>query len=90
MVRAEIERWEMKRQIMMKKRGLEREIYIEDDLTKKERVIQGMIRKVAKEEREKGREVKIGYMKTRIDGRWLKWNEKKGCLEEDGRERGRL
>lgn len=36
---ATVEKWEMKRQIMSKKRKLEKGIYIEDDLTKKEREI---------------------------------------------------
>jgi len=82
---ATVEKWEMKRQIMMKKRELEKGIYIDDDLTKKEREIQGTIRRITKEEREKGKEVKIGYMKARIGRKWFRWNEKNECLEKERR-----
>lgn len=82
---ATVEKWEMKRQIMMKKRDLEKGIYIDDDLTKREREIQGKIRRITKEEREKGKEVKIGYMKASIEGKWLRWNEKEERLEEERR-----
>jgi len=68
---ATIENLETKKQIMRKKKGLERGVYIED-LTRKEREVQGIIRR-AKEEREKGKEVKMGYMKVKIGEMWMKW-----------------
>lgn len=46
-----VENWEMKRNIMIKKKNLERGIYI--DLTKREREIQGRLRRMAKEKKEK-------------------------------------
>ena len=52
-----------------------KEIYIENDLTKQEREIQAAIRQKAKEERNKGNEVKIGYLKLRINGKWEHWND---------------
>lgn len=73
---AEIENWEEKREIMRRKKELKRGIFIEDDLTKKEREIQYKLRGIAKEERQKGvkdvRDKKI-YLKER----WHRWNEKK-------------
>ena len=69
---------------MMKKKELERRVYIEDDLTRKKREVQGIIRR-AKEEREKGKEVKMGYMKVKIGEKWMKWNEMEECLKEERR-----
>lgn len=65
---AEIESWEQKREIMNKKKGLRKEIIIEDDLTKKEKEIQKKLREVAKRMRKKGKkDVKVGYKKIRIE-----------------------
>lgn len=58
-------------------------IYINDDLTQKERFIQKEITKIAKREEEKGKVVKIGYQKLVINGKSLKWNEQKEKLEEE-------
>lgn len=62
---AEIEEWEQKRQIMTKNKESDRSIIIEDDLTRKEREIQQELRRMTREEREKGRDrsVRIGYKK---------------------------
>uniref|UniRef100_A0A6P7H9T7 Uncharacterized protein LOC114347967 n=1 Tax=Diabrotica virgifera virgifera TaxID=50390 RepID=A0A6P7H9T7_DIAVI len=48
--------------------------YIESDLTRKEREIQAKIRKMAKEEKDKGNTTKIGYMKLEINGKEWKWD----------------
>lgn len=66
------EKWEMKRQIMMKKRELEKGIYIEDDLTKKERKIQGIIRRIAKEEKERRKLWNKIWKGGRIPKEWRK------------------
>lgn len=68
---AEIEEWEQKRQIMTKNKEPDRSIIIENDLTRKEREIQQELRRMTREEREKGRDrsVRIGYKKICLKGR---------------------
>lgn len=67
----ELKYWETKQKIMREKSKLgERKIYIDHDLTKEERKIQRMIVERAREERVKGRKVKVGYRKKR-DGRGM-------------------
>lgn len=57
-----------KKRIMENKHKLKEEnIYIENDLTWKRKKIQEKINKWAKEERVKGKEVKVGYTKVRIN-----------------------
>jgi len=64
---AEIDSWEQKREIMSKKKELEKGIIIKDDLTRKEREIQQKLRRIAKEEREKGDDkIRVGYMKISL------------------------
>lgn len=72
-----VENWEMKRNIMMKKKNLEKGIYIDDDLTRREREIQGKLRRMAMKEKEKGKEVKVSYMKMYIDGKWFNGMKRK-------------
>ncbi|XP_024888585.1 uncharacterized protein PFB0145c-like [Temnothorax curvispinosus] len=78
--------WEAKRDIMKKKKELGRKYgsFLDDDLTKQERQIQTEIRKIAREKREKGKRVTIGYQKMWEDNKEWRWNESKGRLE--GRE----
>lgn len=76
--------WDQKREVMNRKRELTQGIWIEDDLTKEERGIQMKLRERAREEREKGNKVKVGYMKLFIGDRVFRWNEKRGEIE-DGR-----
>jgi hypothetical protein len=54
---------------------------IEDDLTKKERDIQKELRALAKEERQKGLRMKVGYKKIWIEGKGFRWDEEKGKLD---------
>ncbi|KAJ4427157.1 hypothetical protein ANN_24773 [Periplaneta americana] len=59
--------------IMRNERKLQgKDCYIED-MSRKEREIQAAIRRGAKEEREKGHEVKLGYQKIQINGKWENW-----------------
>ena len=51
-----------------------KEIFIDNDLTSQEREIQAAIRLKAREERDKGHEVKIGHLKMQINGKWEYWN----------------
>ena len=55
-------------------------VYINEDLTKEERVIQKMISKIAAEERGKGNRTKIGYKKLYINGIMWMWNKDQGKL----------
>lgn len=68
--------WEQKKLVMINKRNLQgKDIYIESDMTKKERDIQGELRKIAKDEKSKGNTVKIGYQKIKINSKLYKWEE---------------
>lgn len=58
------------------------QLYINDDLTVQERKIQMEIRKVAREEKEKGKNVKIGYMKLTIGDEQYAWNHESNQLQE--------
>jgi hypothetical protein len=44
--------------------------YINDDMMKQEREIQATIRKHAREEKENGNAVKVGYQKIMINNQW--------------------
>lgn len=57
-------------------------MWLEDDLTEREKQIQEWLESIAREEEENGLETKLGYMKIRVDGSWYEWNEKLGRLEE--------
>lgn len=61
---------------MEKKKTLERGIWIDDDLTRRERGIQQRLWARAREEREKGNEgVRVGYQKIFLRGKWRGWQE---------------
>jgi hypothetical protein len=89
MMLAKIESWEQKKNISkskFKEKKGER-MYIDDDLTKEERETQKKLRELAREERDSGKRVKIGYRKIQINGDWFRWNKrqeklKKICLKE--------
>lgn len=57
-------------------------VYINDDMTKAEREIQGVIRKTAKEEINKGNNIKIGFLKLIVNNEVWKWDKEKGLLEK--------
>jgi hypothetical protein len=84
MIVAELESWGEKRKVMENKRKLRekkgKRVYIEDDMTKKERDTQKKVRTLAKEEREKGLRVKVGYKKIWIEGKGFRWDEENGKL----------
>lgn len=56
-------------------------VYINDDLTQKEREIQNIIRKQVKEEVAKGRMAKVGYQRMICDREVWTWNGRSGKLE---------
>jgi predicted RNase H-like nuclease (RuvC/YqgF family) len=81
----ELEKEEDKENIMKNKYKLKYKendkIYINNDETKKERERGRQIRKMAKEEKNKGKEVKTGYNKVTIEGKVWKWNRALEKLE---------
>ena len=50
-------------------------IYIDDDFTREEREKQKQVREAAKIEREKGKNIKIGYNKLKINTKWVNIDE---------------
>ncbi|KAJ8956684.1 hypothetical protein NQ318_014039 [Aromia moschata] len=64
-----------------KLKNMQDKVYINDDLSKKEREIQTRLRKIAKEERDKGNSVKVGFQKLIIDQQVWKWNRENEKLE---------
>lgn len=55
-------------------------IWMEDDLTVRERQVQGWLSDLVVEEKGKGLEAKLGYLKVFVDGNWYKWLEREGRL----------
>lgn len=87
MILVEMENWEEKEKIMKGKSKLRqveetRKVYIDNDLTKKEREIQRKINLEAKERRKDGVQVKVGYKKIKIGEEEWRWNEEEGLLEK--------
>lgn len=80
--------WQMKRKVMANKNKLkEGRIFIENDLTWQKIKMQEKIHKWAKEEREKGKEIKIGYARVGIGDTWRKWDEIERELEINTKEK---
>jgi cell division protein FtsX len=82
----QMEEWSGKEKVMKQKGKLRgnratEKIFIDNDLTTKEREIQKKIRAIAREERRQGKDLKVGYMKITIEGVQMRWNEEKGRLE---------
>jgi hypothetical protein len=86
MMLAKIESWEQKKNILLNKSKLKEKederMYIDDDLTKEERETQKKLRELAREERNKGKRVKIGYRKIQINGEWFRWDEREEKLKK--------
>jgi hypothetical protein len=80
MMLAKIASWEQKKNIMLSKSKLKEKkgerMYIDDDLTKEERATQKKLRELAREERDRGKRVKIGYRKIQKNGDWFRWDER--------------
>lgn len=75
-IKAKIQDAEQKEIIMKAKSKLkDTKIFIESELTRNEMSIQKQLYERAKDEREKGATVKIGYKRLSINGRMIKWEE---------------
>ncbi|KAJ3631830.1 hypothetical protein MTP99_012936 [Tenebrio molitor] len=86
MMLAKIESWEQKKNIMLNKSKLkenkDERMYIDDNLTKEERETQKKLRELAREERDRGKRVKIRYRKIQINGEWFRWDEREEKLKK--------
>lgn len=71
----ETECWEDKLQILIEKKNLKgKNIYIESEMTSKERKIQKIIRDIAREERSRGANVRVRFQKIIVNGKTMKWD----------------
>lgn len=60
-------------------------IWIDDDLTRREKQVQEWLESLVKDERENGLNTRLGYFKVQVDGGWYEWDEKKGRLGQISR-----
>jgi hypothetical protein len=51
-------------------------------MTHQERKTQKKLGEVAREERDRGKRMKIGYRKIQINGEWFIWNEREEKLKK--------
>lgn len=81
----EMQRWTDKVKILEEKKKLRgKNIFIDADLTRKEREVQRKIRERAREERVRGRKTRVGYRKLWIDGKELRWDDQREELDDRG------
>lgn len=81
MIIATVATWEEKKEIMKNKAKLKEErIYINNDLTIEERNIQKNLVRISKEQKELGKNVKIGYQKLIIEGKTYVWEDAKNGI----------
>lgn len=82
----ELDNFETKKKIMQNKRKLRnvtnRRIFINNDLTVKEREIQKQIKELANIEKKKGNRVMMGYRKLKINNKQLIWSDQTNALIE--------
>lgn len=69
-----------------KLRSTHRAVFIQQDMTYNERVIQGKLFRRVREERERGNEARIYYRKIIVNGRVFKWDENIGDVIEAKKE----
>jgi len=85
----EMNEWTDKVKILKEKGRLRgKHMFIDSELTLKEREIQKKIRDVAREERKKGIRVKVRYQRLEMDGKTLEWDNKEQRLKDSGRVSG--
>lgn len=86
----ELEVFENKLEIL-KRRGMLKGInlWIEEDLTEREKEVQNWLGQIEKEEEENGLETRVGYQKIKVDGEWYGWDERAGRVEQTSFRRGR-
>ncbi|KAJ8672386.1 hypothetical protein QAD02_003645 [Eretmocerus hayati] len=83
---AECEKESMKREIMINKKKVKgSEVYIDKDLTFKERGIRRKLKAIAREQVEKGKRATVRDDAIIIDGRLWKWSEKDQNIFQTGK-----
>lgn len=81
--RIKLEEWEDKQKLItMSKKLKGQNIYINNDLTRKEDYIQKKIRDIARKEREAGKRTRVGFKRIWIDDREYKWCEEEEKLKD--------
>ncbi|KAJ3656653.1 hypothetical protein Zmor_015710 [Zophobas morio] len=74
---AKLGSWEDKQNIMQAKSKLKgTKVFIDNDLTKEENRVQANLRKLAKNERDQGKNVNVGYQKLIVDKQIWDWDGK--------------
>jgi len=78
-----VEKDEDKREVMRWKKKLAegrvyRKVFIENDLTWEDRKVQGRMNVWENIYRAKGKEIKVGFGRVRVDGEWKDWREVEG------------
>lgn len=73
---------EEKMEVMVRKKELGREVFVNEDLQKEGREVQKRLWWVAYEERKKGKRVVVGCGGLWIDGKWFRWDEEEEKLKE--------
>ncbi|EZA59751.1 hypothetical protein X777_16232 [Ooceraea biroi] len=90
MLVAKLRSWQQKKEILIKKSKMKgKKLYIDNDLTKKERDVQKEITGIARTKREQGWEVKIGYKKLIANGKTFIWEQEEGMKEINFRNKQR-
>ena len=80
---AKIDTFKNKQEIMKNKTKLtNKPIFINNDMTIKERDIQRILRNRAREEREEGKKVRVGYKTIRIADKQFRWDEESQQIVE--------
>ncbi|XP_044755086.1 uncharacterized protein KIAA2012-like [Coccinella septempunctata] len=83
MIVAEIASWDQKQNIMKAKQRLKgKDIYIDNDLTLKERQVQKQILEISRVEKSKEKKVRVGYRKIFIDGKLFVWDDDEQGVKE--------
>ncbi|KAK4872933.1 hypothetical protein RN001_014962 [Aquatica leii] len=91
MVITKLKNFEQKMEVIKNKYKLGgKNIYIDSDLTYEEQKTQEIIRKIAKEEKNKGNSIKVSYKKLEINGVKYIWNEEKNKLTKNQQEIGQI
>ncbi|KAK0089404.1 hypothetical protein PV325_007562 [Microctonus aethiopoides] len=75
-----------KLEIMRRRRSLRiMNIILEDDLTRREQLVQRWLEKIAEEDKKLGKDTIVSFFKIKQDGVWKLWNERTGQLVIDER-----
>lgn len=78
-----MEHFEEKIKVLKNKNKLKgKTVYIDSDLTQRERNTQWKLRMEARKIRGTGKNVKLGHLALMVNGKWMIWNEEENKLEE--------